>query len=67
MKKADRPIIIIYGNNNKVSIGENKFRFFSIVSIKFLFAIVIVLAIFFCYPELLKNIVRWIIEYFLNS
>lgn len=68
MKKADKPIIInIQGNNNKVYLGKNLFCLSAIMNITLLFIMIIVLAIFFCYPESFKVIVRWINNCILNS
>ena len=67
MKKADKPIIINIQGNNKVYLGKNLFCLSAIMNITLLFIMIIVLAIFFCYPESFKVIVRWINNCILNS
>ncbi len=63
MKKTDIPdIVIIYGDKNKVSFGEKNAlpRAIVILAIAIVVAVA-VLAISLCCPDLLADIVRWII------
>jgi len=73
VKKADKPSVVIninninvYGGNNKVSTNETR----SHVLVAIIVAVLIVatvLAVFFCCPELLPDVVRWIIGKVVNS
>ena len=59
MKKANRPVIIVYGDNNKVYINESKSHFPAAVLIVVVAA---VLAVSSCCPEMLADFVRWILS-----
>ncbi len=66
MKKADKPdVVIIEGDNNKVSFGGGK-TFLPLAIIVLAIAMV-VLAISHCCPELLADFVRWMIGAAINS
>ncbi len=69
MKKADKPsIVIITGDNNKVSFGGTSSHRSVIVVFAVLALIAIaVLAISHCCPDLLADFVRWIIGIAVNS
>jgi tetrahydromethanopterin S-methyltransferase subunit C len=64
VKKADKPnVVIIYGDNNKVSYGGTGSQIPAIAIIAFGFLIAIaVLAVSLCCPDLLAEFVRWIIS-----
>lgn len=69
MKKTDIPdIIIVNGDNNKVSFGEKTSlpRAIVILAIAIVVAVA-VLAMSLCCPDLLADIVRWIIGEAINS
>lgn len=69
MKKTDIPdIIIVNGDNNKVSFGEKTAlpRAIVILAIAIVVAVA-VLAMSLCCPDLLAEIVRWIISEAINS
>lgn len=66
MKKADWPsVIIITGDNNKVSFGGTRSCIPAIV-ICFIIAVA-VLAVSLCCPDLLADFVRWMIGKVINS
>lgn len=66
MKKADKPdVVIIVGDNNKVSFGRGH-SFLSLAIVSLTIALV-VLAISLCCPELLADFVRWMIGIAINS
>lgn len=68
MKKADNPAIIIYGDNNKISLGESKSHLPAAIVIALgVFAGAAVLAVSHCCPELLADFVRWIVSVAVNS
>lgn len=68
MKKADKPVIIINGDNNKIVIGENKSHLSNVVVLSLIvFATATVLAVSHCCPELLADFVRSIISIVLGS
>ena len=63
MKKADNPVIIINGDNNKVNYGESKSHLPAAIAIALgVVAGAAVLAVSHCCPELLTDFVRWIIS-----
>ena len=63
VKKADIPVIIINGDNNKVTLGESKSHLPAAIAIALgVFAGAAVLAVSQCCPELLADFVRWIIS-----
>ena len=63
LKKADNQVIVIFGNNNKVSIGGGRSHFSLITFIALaIIAVVVVLAIWLCCPDLLADFVRWLIS-----
>ncbi len=62
MKKADRPVIIVYGDNNKVNINESKSHFSVAVVIALSVVVAAVLAVSYCCPEKLADFVRWILS-----
>ncbi len=66
MRKADKPgVVIIEGDNNKVSFGGGK-PFLPLAIVVLAIAMVI-LAISLCCPELLADFVRWMIGTAINS
>ena len=66
VKKTDKPdVVIIKGDNNKVSFGGGK-SFLSLAIVVLAIAMV-VLAISLCCPELLADFVRWMISIAINS
>lgn len=68
MKKADNRIIIIYGDNNKITLGENKSRPTAAIVIALgVFTGAAVLAVSHCCPELLADFVRFIISVAVGS
>ncbi|MBQ7254640.1 MAG: hypothetical protein IJS31_00095 [Oscillospiraceae bacterium] len=68
VKKADNPVIIINGDNNKVTLGESKSHLPAAIAIALgVFAGAAVLAVSHCCPELLADFVRWIISVAINS
>ncbi len=62
MKKANRPVIIVYGDNNKVYINESKSHFPAAVLIALSVVVAAVLAVSSCCPEMLADFVRWILS-----
>lgn len=63
MKKADNPVIIMIGDNNKLNLGESKSRLPAAIVIALgVFAGAAVLAVSHCCPELLADFVRFIIS-----
>ena len=68
VKKADNPVIIINGDNNKVTLGESKSHLPAAIAIALgVFAGAAVLAVSHCCPELLADFVRWIVSVAVNS
>lgn len=66
MKKADLPkVVIINGDNNKVSFGGGKTFF--LLAIATLAIAMVVLAISLCCPELLADFVRCMIGIAIDS
>lgn len=62
MKKTDNIIVVINGDNNKVSIGENNSNLTNAITISIALCMVIaVLVVSYCCPEKLADLVRWII------
>lgn len=62
MKKADKPVIIINGDNNKISLGEKSSHLS--VAITIALGVVVsaaILAVSHCCPELLAHFVRLLI------
>lgn len=73
VKKADKPCVVIHvhvhGDNNKVSLNENRSHV-PAVAIKVIIAALVavaVLAVFFCCPDQLPDFVRSIIGEVINS
>lgn len=67
VKKADNPVIIINGDNNKVTLGESKSHLPAAIAIALgVFAGAAVLAVSHCCPELLADFVRWIVSVAVN-
>ena len=70
VKKADKPCVVIHvhvhGDNNKVSLNENRSHIPAVV-IGITLTAAAVLAVSFCCPELLPDVVRWIIGKVVNS
>lgn len=63
MRKANKPdVVIISGDNNKVTFGGGKHLFSVAVAIIILVAIA-VLAISQCCPELLAETIKWLIKH----
>ena len=68
MKKADRPVIIVYGDNNKVNVNESKSHFSVAVVIALSVVVAVaVLAVSYCCPEMLADFVRWIVSVAVGS
>ena len=67
MKKADKPAVVINGNNNKVSIGGTNLLPIAIVAFALGALAIVVLAISLCCPELLADFIRWIVGTAINS
>ena len=71
MKKTDKPSVVIniYGDNNKVYLNETRSHV-PAVAIGMIFAVLIVVAVlavsYYC-PELLPDVVRWIIGKVVSS
>ena len=62
MRKTDNHVVIINGDNNKVTIGESKSHLPAAIAIALgVFAGAAVLAVSLCCPELLADFVRWMI------
>ena len=70
VKKADKPCVVIHvhvhGDNNKVSLNENRSHIPAAV-IGITLTAAAVLAVSYCCPELLPDVVRWIIGKVVNS
>ena len=63
MKKTDKPVIIINGDNNTVNVGETKSRRPIVLAITVcLMFVASALIVSLCCPELLDEFVRWIIR-----
>ncbi len=68
MRKADKHVIIINGDNNKLTLGESKSYLPAAIVIALgVFAGAAVLAVSFCCPELLADFVRLIISVAVGS
>ena len=68
MRKADKHVIIINGDNNKLTLGETKFHLPAAIAIALgVFAGAAVLAVSLCCPELLADFVRLIISVAVGS
>lgn len=68
MKKADNRVIIINGDNNKITFDETKSRLSAATVIALgVFAGATVLAVSLCCPELLADFVRWIVSVAVGS
>ena len=69
MKKADKPCVVIHVHvhgDNKVSLNENRSHIPAVV-IGITLTAAAVLAVSYCCPELLPDVVRWIIGKVVNS
>ena len=70
MNKTDKPFVVvninIFGNNNKLSTNETRSHV-PVVVIIIVLITVAVLAVSFCCPELLPDLVRWMIGKVVNS
>lgn len=63
MKKTDKVIIVINGDNNKISLGESKFNLTNAITLVFAsFIVIAILVVSYCCPEKLADLVRWIIS-----
>lgn len=67
MKKADNPVVIVYGNDNNVEVKVNVTETPSktpaaIVIALSVITVAAILAVSQCCPELLADFVRWIIS-----
>lgn len=63
MKKADNRVIIVYGDNANINIGENKAHLSVAIAILLnIFATAAVLAVSYYCPDLLADCVRFIIS-----
>ena len=68
MKKTDNHVVIINGDNNKVTFGESKSHLPAAIAIALgVFAGAAVLAVSLCCPELLADFVRWMIGMAIGS
>ena len=68
MRKADKHVIIINGDNNKLTFGETKSHLPAAIAIALgVFAGAAVLAVSLCCPELLADFVRLIISVAVSS
>ena len=68
MRKADKHVIIINGDNNKLTFGESKSHLPAAIAIALgVFAGAAVLAVSLCCPELLADFVRLIISVAVGS
>ena len=68
VKKADNRVIIINGDNNKITLDESKSRLSAATVIALgVFAGAAVLAVSLCCPELLADFVRWIVSVAVGS
>ena len=68
MRKADKHVIIINGDNNKLIFGETKSHLPAAIAIALgVFAGAAVLAVSLCCPELLADFVRLIISVAVGS
>ena len=65
MKKANKPdVVIISGDNNKVTFGGGRLRFSVTIAIALFAAFaVVVLAISHSCPELLADFINWVIQH----
>ena len=70
MKKADKPSIVIninvYGDNNKVSTNETRSHV-PVALVILAISIAAILVVSYCCPELLPDLVRWMIGKVVNS
>ena len=67
VKKADNPVVHIYGNNNNVEVKVNVTETSSKMPVAVTIAIALIvaasiLAISLCCPELLADFVRWVVS-----
>ena len=68
MRKADKHVIIINGDNNKLTFGETKSHLPAAIAIALgVFAGAAVLAVSLCCPELLADFVRLILSVAVGS
>ena len=68
MRKADKHVIIINGDNNNLTFGESKSHLPAAIAIALgIFAGAAVLVVSFCCPELLADFVRLIISVAVGS
>ena len=72
MKKADRPVVDVNGNNNNVKVEINLIETSPKIPVAIIIAIAIivvasVLAVSFCCPELLADYVRLLISIAIDS
>lgn len=67
MKKADKPNVVIIGDDNEVSIGGTNLLPIAIAVFALGALAIAVLAISLCCPELLADFVRWIIGTAISS
>lgn len=68
MRKADKHVIIINGDNNRFTFGETKSHLPAAIAIALgVFAGAAVLAVSLCCPELLADFVRLIISVAVGS
>ena len=68
MKKTDKPSVVIniYGDNNKVYLNETRSHVPAALVI-FAISIAAILVVSYCCPELLPDLVRWMIGKVVNS
>jgi hypothetical protein len=67
VKKADKPNVVIIGDDNEVSIGGTNLLPIAIAVFALGALAIAVLAISLCCPELLADFVRWIIGTAISS
>lgn len=72
VKKADKPVVIVSGNNNdvevKVIVTETPSKLPAAIVIAIAAIVVVaVLAVSLCCPELLADFVRWIVSVVVDS
>lgn len=70
MNKTDKPFVVvninIFGNNNKLSANETRSHVPAALVI-FAISIEAILVVSYCCPELLPDLVRWMIGKVVNS
>lgn len=67
MKKADKPYIIVVGNNNKVYYSTASSVKLAVTIALSVIIVVAVLTVAFCCPDLFADFVRWIISKLISN